>query len=93
MAGDTIVGISGGQYQKVRANKYMANTRKLKIVSDDTLHGTAIIDIQSGEKIEGIDYICWEADANGGGIIGADIHFTKIATQIVTLAKEIKEIH
>ena len=92
MAVDTIVDTNGGQYRKVRA-KYMANTRKVKIVSDGTLHGTAIIDIQSGEKIEGIDYICWEADANGGGIIGADIHFTKIATQIVTLAKEIKEIH
>jgi hypothetical protein len=92
MAGDIIVGISGGQYRKVRA-KYMANTRKLKIVSDGTLHGTAIIDIESGEKKEGIDFISWEADANGGGIIGADVHFTKIAVRVTTLAKEIKDMH
>lgn len=34
---------------------------KLKVISDGTFDGTSVVN-EKGEKVEGVDYICWEMD-------------------------------
>jgi hypothetical protein len=34
---------------------------KLKIISDGTVAGTHVVN-EKGEKLQGVEYICWEMD-------------------------------
>lgn len=34
---------------------------KLKVISDGTIQGTYVVN-EKGEKVENVEYICWEMD-------------------------------
>lgn len=59
---------------------------KLKIISDGTTNGTHLIDIATGEKVQYVQNIEWEADAKLG-TTSATIKILMPAAEITTPAK------
>lgn len=56
--------------------------RKLKIISDGTAMGSKVIDVKSGEAIEGIASIMWN--------IGIDDSEAMVTLQLINVECEVK---
>ena len=60
----------------------MNNSRKLKIISDGTSNGTALVDVETGQAISNVMSITWSIDVDTM-LATATVKLTSIPTEIV----------